>query len=703
MGLFGKKKEKKKRLMPIEMRRRVFLPPRERIPKISSREYRIFKREEKKKPTWYEMLANFSEKILVVNPDERTRNQLDKAIQFTGLRVTPNGVMSLFVTTIIAFVILGTVYILTGLLTTGIDTGVMMIGLMIMALGLLIAYYFFKYPENLVKTMRIRASSQVVLAVLYMVISMRVSPNLERALQFAASNVSGELARDMRRLIWDIEMGKYYSANEAIQDYIAKWKPENEEFAEALRLIRDSQTHTSERSKDILDQALDVILDGTKTRMKHYSQDLQLPVNVIHMMGILLPILGTIMAPLAATFMSDMVSPWHFMLGYDIILPIIIMWFINTTLSKRPMTFSKVDISHHPDLPPEGKFYIAKGKTLSAMPIALIVLILFLAFPIYYFVQNPNLLVSSSGRAGTDEAFNIAVSGLITLGIGLSLSIYFILSNFQRWNVYSTIQKSEGEFELALFQLGNRLSGGTPTELAMERAISDVKDLEIANLFRITLRNIRTLGMTFEDALFDRKWGSLRYYPSKLIKNVMYVVVDTAKTGVRYAAESMLRISRYLKNVRETQEYIRELLSETVSSMKFQAYFLTPLITGLIVSMANIIVKVLSTLGCYVENMVTGDTNIFGGIANIFGTGSPVSPEFFQLIVGIYLIEVVMILGIFITRISMGENKIVQWYTVGKMLAVGVVIYFLISVFSSAVFGGLINTALQGFGEGVCS
>jgi hypothetical protein len=705
MGLFSgkgkdkkgdKKGKKKRRMLPVEMRKRVVLPPEGGFPKISSREYRIFKKERGKSLGWYERLANLSEKFLKVNPGEKARAEIENAIGFTGLRITSSGVMSLFVSTILLFVVLGIVFMLTNVLTGALSMTMMMIGLMIIALGLLISYYLMRYPSNLVKTLRIQASSQVVLAVLYMVISMRLSPNLERALQFSASNVSGELSRDMRRLLWDIEMGKYYSAKEAMSDYIAKWKPENEEFAEALRLIRDSTTHTPEKSKGILDQSLEVILDGTKTRMKHYSQDLQLPVNVIHMMGILLPILGTIMAPMAAVFMSDLISPWHFAIGYNVALPIVILWFIRTTLSKRPMTFSKVDVSQHPDLPPEGTFRVGKKTRIPVFPIALLVLMLFMVFPVMFFMENIELLESGAGQG--HNIFSLVMSAMIILGLGFSISIYFILANFQRAGIHNEIQKAEGEFELALFQLGNRISGGTPTELAVEKSIDDVKDLEIAKLFRLTLRNIRQLGMTFEQALFDRKWGSLRHYPSSLIRNVMYVVVDTAKTGVRYAAESMLRISNYLKNLRETQEYIRELLAETVSSMKFQAYFLTPLITGLIVSMADVIVKVLATLGCYLEGMMTGDSDVFGGIGNLFGTGSPISPEIFQMIVGIYLIEVIMILGIFITKISIGENKTLQWYSVGKMLVVGVVIYFLVAVTASAIFGELITEALSGLG-----
>ncbi|RLJ07657.1 MAG: hypothetical protein DRP16_03050 [Candidatus Aenigmatarchaeota archaeon] len=677
---------------------RISLPPRRAKPIISSREYRLFKHQKKRKPNWYERLASSASKVLVMNPDENSRKQLEKAIAFAELQVTPADVMSLFILTILVSVVSG---VLLGVLFSN-----LVLTLFIAAFGLGLGYYFYTYPSSLVKKLRIQASSEVVLAILYMVVAMRVSPNLENALRFTAANISGALAWDMRRLLWDIEMGRYYSASEALTDYIVKWKPENEEFAEALRLIRDSETQTVEKGKETLDEALNVILEGTKTRMKHYAQDLHLPVMVIHMMGIVLPILGTIMAPLAAVFMSDIVSPFHFVLAYDIVLPILIVWFINNTLSKRPVTFSQVDVSHHPELPPPGKFFLKK-KPIPVWPVSLLVLIGFLILPVTYFLQNPQYLIPPIGADGKPELVNypdsftaiytLSMSILIIFGIACALSVHFILSNYQRIRTQKGIQNIETQFELALFQLGNRIAGGTPPELAIEKCIDDVKDLEISGLFKIALKNIRNLGMTFYSAFFDKQYGALRYYPSKLIKNIMYAVIDTARKGVIYASEAMFRISRYLKNIRETQEYIRELLSETTSSMKFQAYFLTPLITGLIVSIADIIIQVLVQLGVYLEGMVGygGELPGFLSVAEIFGGAPSTSPAMFQMIIGIYVIEVIIILAIFLTKISEGENKISQWYLAGKMLIVGIFIYMLIAIASSSMFGQLIREALS--------
>jgi hypothetical protein len=293
-----------------------------------------------------------------------------------------------------------------------------------------------------------------------------------------------------------------------------------------------------------------------------------------------------------------------------------------------------------------------------------------------------------------DPTLTLAMSIIAIMGVVAMLAVFFILSNMQRSKIEDSVYKMESEFELALFQLGNRISGGTPLEMAVEKTVDDVKDLEISNLFEITLRNMKTFGMTFENALMHPQAGALRYYPSSLIRNVMRTITDTAKRGVQFASESMLTVSRYLKSVRETQEYMRTLLAETTSSMKFQAYAMAPLVTGLIVAMSQVIIQVLIFLGRRLDDI--GFEAVFGiDAGKILGSSSAVTPSMFQIIVGIYLVEVVIILAIFITKINRGEDKVTMWYSAGKMLLVGIMIYVMVAVGTSMLFGEMIGGAIE--------
>ena len=61
---------------------------------------------------------------------------------------------------------------------------------------------------------------------------------------------------------------------------------------------------------------------------------------------------------------------------------------------------------------------------------------------------------------------------------------------------------------------------------------------------------------------------------------------------------------------------------------------------------------------------------------------------------GIYLIEILAILAMFVNKISVGENTMSMKYEMGKIIIIGVVFYFLVTVAASSVFGGLIRNAL---------
>ena len=67
----------------------------------------------------------------------------------------------------------------------------------------------------------------------------------------------------------------------------------------------------------------------------------------------------------------------------------------------------------------------------------------------------------------------------------------------------------------------------------------------------------------------------------------------------------------------------------------------------------------------------------------------------FQIIIGIYLIEVILILAMFLTKISQGENKVHMWYSAGKMLLVAVSMYFLVAMASTLMFGEMITAAVE--------
>ncbi|MEM7822815.1 MAG: hypothetical protein QW703_01020, partial [Candidatus Aenigmatarchaeota archaeon] len=79
--------------------------------------------------------------------------------------------------------------------------------------------------------------------------------------------------------------------------------------------------------------------------------------------------------------------------------------------------------------------------------------------------------------------------------------------------------------------------------------------------------------------------------------------------------------------------------------------------------------------------------------------GAPsITASMFQLIVGIYLLEIVFVLALFLIKIDKGEDPVSLKATAGQMILIALIFYMLIAIATSSMFGSLIKEALAGLG-----
>jgi hypothetical protein len=357
----------------------------------------------------------------------------------------------------------------------------------------------------------------------------------------------------------------------------------------------------------------------------------------------------------------------------------VLYFVISSILESRPATFSKIDITDSPDVPPEGKFRYGK-RYISAWPVGLIMgaVIIFIGAFLYA------MEISSSE---TPEGILPAI--LISFGISAGFGSYFILLSKQKLAVREKTRKVESEFAEALFQLGSQISGGMPIELSMEKSMDRIKNLAIKDLFQRANKNMKLMGMTFSQAFFDKEYGAVRYYPSKLIKTIMRTVVESTKKGVNTASTAMISISKYLKGLHDTQEEVRGELSDTLNSLKFQSYFLSPLISGIVVTLAIVILRILQQIGTKVTDLGTVTVPFLAQFSNV-----AITPFEFIMIVSIYLIETAFILAMFVSAIENGEDPIGRQNITGNSLLVGFTVFTVCLLVTLAIFGSLISGVL---------
>jgi hypothetical protein len=651
---------------------------------LVSREFRVFTKKKAIAGSLYEQLSQISGKFFKVSVPPAQKAEYDEILRSFDMSITTEDTQSFAILALVFSILLGTVTLLLSPL----------FGIVFIAVGFFGFLYLRNYPARLIQVRRAKASTEIILAVLYIVIYMKTVSNLESAIRFAAENLEGPLSVDLKKILWDVQTKKFADVQEALNTYLQQWKKYNEAFVDSIYLIETSLVQTSEdRRIGMLEQALKRILDGTYETMVHYVNDLRTPISAVFMLGITLPIMGLVMLPLIGAFLAGAVNPETLFVFYDVVLPLGVIAIIMQILATRPTAFPQIDLTGHPLVPKEDHFEFAGRLVHAAIPAVIIFVIL--ALPYFWYavaVQDP------FNPSENDVLFSL----FLILAIGVSITVYAKLASGIRVKIRQQIKAVERDFSYAVFQIGNRLSEGVPAEIAMLKTAQIMKDSSVSNFIRQIADNMAKLGLDLKRAIFDSKYGAILLYPSSMIRSVMKIFIQSTKESQEIAAASLTAISSYLLSVHNIEEKIKDVLSETLSTLKFQSSFIAPLISGIIVGLTSMILIILSVLGQKITAATgaAGGGPEFGGGAGglaafgFFELSNTIPLPVFQLIVGIYLVEIVIISTLLASKIEYGDDRIQELDSIGKDLIIAVVIYFFVALGVTIAFAGLAKIAV---------
>src|SRR3989339_645355 len=545
---------------------------------ISSTEYQEFKKQYMPRHlSLYEKLCSLSEKFIKVKPNEKNAQSMQENISIAHLNATPAGVLSFSYFAPIFIILFGSLLSFALLQSTFFIMFFFIVGLSLMR-------PLAKFPEYAANSWRLKASNQMVLCTFYVVTYMRHTSNLENAIEFASEHLAPPLSLDLKKVLWDVETEKYSSVKESLDIYLETWKKWNIEFIEAFHLIESSLYEGDEsRRLNALDKALDVILEETYEKMLHYAHNLQNPITMLHMLGIILPILGLVILPLVVSFMEN-VRWYHLAVIYNVILTVAVYYLGKNILSRRPTGYGDTDISEeNPELKKYRNVLIKIGKqefqitpVIFSVFIGVVLFLIGLSPLIFHAIGVADFgfgnedLTTPCGRRycfleyRTSTATNqeIGPYGLgasvaslfIPLSFGIAIGLYYRLKSKNIIKIREKAKQLELEFANALFQLGNRLGDNLPVEIAVGKVADVMEGTVSGSFFKLVSLNIRRLGMSIEKAIFDPLQGALVSFPSNLIESSMKVLTQAVKKGPLIAAQALTNVSRYIKEIHKVNE-----------------------------------------------------------------------------------------------------------------------------------------------------
>jgi Flp pilus assembly protein TadB len=630
-------------------------------------EYRKFLEAEyvNRKLSLYEKLCNFFDKVKIPLPKDLEKRIQDE-INFCHLRVTPNGViLATIFTSLIIFLFLTLVSYFIGILSL---TMVLMFAL----LSSIIFYFLFSYTSFLTKYFRAKVASEMTLAIVYMSISLKINASLEAAVAFAASNLSGPLGLDLKKILWDLETGRLLSIIQGLDELSEKWKSENEEFVDAISLLKSATSEISEKTDKTIREAVNIMAEGTKSRMKKYAMQMRNPLRLLNAFGILLPMLGLIFFPILIIFIPEIAKLELLAFSYMILLPSVVYLFLRQYFLAKPYSYHQVQIKNLEEFKKQKKIAI--------------ILSLFIAlFPSFYFLYK---LFAFTSMFSLEQ---FLYSYLVVLFLAISIITYSLVSVFNNLKKNEEILRIESELPVAMFQLSIASNISKPIEKNIEDLLTRIRTLKISELFKKILYNITIFGMSLESAIFEEKIGAIHSYPSKIISSTFKLLVEVSRQGVVFLSMALKTISEFLKDANEVNKATEEILSESTSDMQIQAWVFAPLSAGIVVGLMAIIIYIFSFFGenfAQIQNFLGGGT--IGEVTTssfsfLFNIGKQIPFHYFQLIVGIYMIEMVVIISHFLGELNYGDDEVNKILTLGKIMTIAILIYSLTTL--SIYFG----------------
>lgn len=687
-----------------------------------SQSYLTFKEEAMPEINKYERLCKSFGSVVKLKVPDKEEQKIKKDLDVAHLELESWQPLTLAVVSFLGIFFLGLIFSVSIVLIKA-DLGAFpMLFFFLMIILSLFTFYFMKaYPSRLANQWRLKASSQMVPAILYVVVYMRHTSNLERAISFAAENLEYPLALDFKKVFYNVQIGKFSTIKESLDNYLESWRDYSVEFIESFHLIEGSLYEPDEaRRIATLEKALKVVLDGVYDKMLRFTHDVKSPLTNVYMLGVVLPTLGLALLPLATAMLGGLVTWVHVFVLFNLIIPFFVFYLTDKIIFLRPGGYGETTLLEKNPLYPKYK------SNTSYWTAFLITLPFFIAgfLPlIFQYTPLPEMIglqkdytfaelgigffgsgnffgfvSNGTGFAGPFGIGSLIFSMFIPLGIALFFSLAFNEKTKDLIVERNNTRELEDEFNNSLFQLGNRIGNGTPPEIAFGNVAESAKGLRTEDFFQRVSYNIRQMGMSVEKAIFDSKRGAIIYYPSDLIATSMRILIESAEKGLKIAAISMISISEYVRNIKSITSRLEDMLAEVVSDMKSNMSFLAPLLSGVVVGLAAMITSILSKLQISdLSNQAGAGLGGIGDLLKIFDVTKMIPPYFLQIIIGIYLVQIIFILTRTLVTIDSGEDKLERTNKTGKNLVKGIMLYFITSlvatlslfVLTSVVLGNL--------------
>ncbi|MBI4406827.1 hypothetical protein HY571_02845 [Candidatus Micrarchaeota archaeon] len=527
-------------------------------------------------------------------------------------------------------------------------------------------HYVSEYPKKAARYRVLQAIGEAPKTLVYLIVPLKQNPNLEEAFRFAATHSEGEIASDLKNSLWKTWSGKTPSVKRELPIIAEKWGKFAPEFRHSVYLVMSALSEKSTGARALtLDKAVSYSLDGIVSKMQQYVSKLFVPTLLIFSFGTIIPLMFISLLPLLIYFGIKFSSALEVaaILGAALLALYI---YSEKVLLERPPAFSQsskkpAPVGIHP-----------------ALLVTLSTLVIGAPGFAYLLAENGALLISPDSAIGW-LVYNVHTLSILW-GFVIGLSLFYYLQAEPLKKTREEQRKIESELVSTLHQLASRMAEKRPPEEAMQFAASISPESRLGRTLGKASATIKKRSTTLESALFDEKFGAAVDIPSRTVTSALQLFTASCKKGSIACSQVLYTASDYLSRLNKVEQELRSLLSKNISMLRATAIVFAPLVTGIVVTMFELISTSVVEAQQQLASLGYGGTLSTALLIQL----PPFSAPVLLLVVGAYMIGLNLVTMRYASFVENGPDEVDYKLETAKALPLSMAVFTIVVIFASS-------------------
>ncbi len=512
-------------------------------------------------------------------------------------------------------------------------------------MGLVGAVILYVYPFSIYYNAKVMEYSEEMLrAILHLSTYVHSGSSMEYAFLETEKDIQGILQVQFHKINIGLKRKSKTTLGSAITDYVHIWNEVNPQFVKGLRLLQIAALSDEKDKTRLIQETIETLMIDYMTIGKRSAENLSKNTKMLIGGGVLLPILSLLVLPILTVFMPELIRPELLAFIYVVLFPTVVL-VAALSFSSNRIQVDTIRLEDHKDYKPLPKIWLIISIGVAA---------------IFVIPSIPGVLGALQDSPGTIDSFtHFFLAWLLAGGIAIGIKIYSWVYARKYKKIWENIDEVEKDLPFVLQSFSTYYTLNTPFEKTIQGVIDDYnelgfKDHPVITAFKDLKKRILSSKRSVREII---KYDLKKIFPSNKTRAVISQISSFEEVSQDSAAKASRTIREQVINTYKLDDYIKTLLSDTVSLIKMTASMLAPLLCATAVVMTYAILKSTEFITEQLEEVTralgTGD----GITIELINMSEVISPIFIAAIVGVYLLEITIILSLFQTQIEIGNDK----------------------------------------------